>query len=721
MQLPAFAAGSVTLAWDPSTDPTVTGYNVYYGGASGTYTNEICAGNATNVTISDLVQGATYYFAATTFAASGMESPFSSEVSYLVPPNVPPLNQPPTLDPISDLTTNENAGLQMVNLSGITSGAASENQVLHVTAVSSNLTLIPNPTVNYTSPNTSGTLTFTPVSNASGTALIAVTVNDGGTSNNVITRTFTVTVNAVDTSSTNQLPTLDPISDLTTNENARLQTVSLSGITSGATNENQVLHVTAVSGNTGLIPNPTVNYTSANTTGTLTFTPVTNANGTAIITVTVNDGGTINSNVIQFFTVTVNAVNQLPTMNAIGNLVINENAILQTVNLSGITSGAANENQVLTVTASSSNTGLIPNPTVNYTGTNSTGSLTFTPVVNKTGAATVTVTVNDGGTSNNIVTRTFTVTVNAVNQLPTLDPLNSLILYKDAKVQKVDLSGITAGAANEKQKIKVTAASDNLGLIRSAKISYASPHTTGLLIFAPVVNMTGTAAITVTVNDGEASNNIVTQTFTVTVIAPPPPTFDAINDITISEDATLQTNMVTGISCVATNENPKLKLIVRSSNLSLIHNPSVKYHNPGSTATLRFKPVPKKTGTTTITVTLEDNARKINKSFTRTFMITVLSNSVATPAVATQTVTDLTGGLVPVTLESLGYANGKYALTVAGVPGYGPAVSGGTCVIEASTDLVNWVPVATNTVPFTFVDANASQFTRRFYRTVSIP
>jgi hypothetical protein len=659
----------VTLAWDPSTDPTVTGYNVYYGEASGTYTNPVNAGNATNVTISGLVQGTTYYFAATTYASSDMEmeSPFSSEVSYQVPLDVP-IVKPPTLDPISDLTTNENAGLQ---------------------------------------------------------------------------------------------------------------TVSLSGITSGATNENQVLHVTAVSGNTGLIPNPTVNYTSANTTGTLTFTPVTNANGTAIITVTVNDGGTINSNVTQFFTVTVNAVNQRPTMNAIGNLVINENARLQTVSLSGITSGAANENQVLTVTASSSNTGLIPNPTVNYTSANTTGTLTFTPVVNKTGAATVTVTVNDGGTSNNIVTRTFTVTVNAVNQLPTLDPLNSLIIYEDAKVQKVDLSGITAGAANEKQKIKVTAASDNLGLIRSAKISYTSPHTTGRLTFAPVVNMTGTAAITVTVNNGGASNNIVTQTFTVTVIAPPLPTFDAINDITVSENAALQAITVTGISGVATNEKPKLKLTVKSSNPSLVHKPSVKYHNPDTTATLSFKPAPKKTGTTIITVTLKDQARKINNTFTRTFMITVLSNNVATPAVASRTVTnstnsapadltgklvkktgttinnaftgtsmitvlsnnvatpaaasqtvtdstnsapaDLTGELVPVTLESLGYANGQYALTVAGAPGYGPAVSGGTCVIEASTDLVNWVPVATNTVPFTFVDTNASQFTRRFYRTVSIP
>jgi hypothetical protein len=169
-----------------------------------------------------------------------------------------------------------------------------------------------------------------------------------------------------------------------------------------------------------LIPNPTVNYTSANSTGSLTFTPVANGSGAATITVTVNDGGASNNIVTRTFTVTVNAVNQTPTLNAISNLTINKNASLQTVNLSGITSGAANENQTLTVTAVSSSTGLIPNPTVNYTSANSTGSLTFTPVVNKTGTATVTVTVKDGGKSNNIVTRTFTATVNAVNPTPTI-------------------------------------------------------------------------------------------------------------------------------------------------------------------------------------------------------------------------------------------------------------------------------------------------------------
>jgi hypothetical protein len=43
------------------------------------------AGNETNAVIVGLVDGVTYYFAATTYAASGMESPFSEEVSYTPP------------------------------------------------------------------------------------------------------------------------------------------------------------------------------------------------------------------------------------------------------------------------------------------------------------------------------------------------------------------------------------------------------------------------------------------------------------------------------------------------------------------------------------------------------------------------------------------------------------------------------------------------------------
>src|SRR6202008_4167845 len=100
------------------------------------------------------------------------------------------------------------AGPQTINLTGISSGVVTENQPLTVTAVSSNPSLVPNPSVNYNSPQTTGSLTFTPVPTANGTATITVTVNDGQSQNNIVSRTFTVTVNPV-----NDLPTISSIAD----------------------------------------------------------------------------------------------------------------------------------------------------------------------------------------------------------------------------------------------------------------------------------------------------------------------------------------------------------------------------------------------------------------------------------------------------------------------------------------------------------------------------
>ncbi|MGH7951699.1 MAG: hypothetical protein ACREFE_07240 [Limisphaerales bacterium] len=79
------AESAPILSWDASPDPAVAGYNVYYGGASGNYTNVISVGNVTNAAISGLVEGATYYFAATAVDTNGVESVFSAELSYTMP------------------------------------------------------------------------------------------------------------------------------------------------------------------------------------------------------------------------------------------------------------------------------------------------------------------------------------------------------------------------------------------------------------------------------------------------------------------------------------------------------------------------------------------------------------------------------------------------------------------------------------------------------------
>jgi hypothetical protein len=620
--LTIFAAPSITLAWDPSPDTSVVGYKVYWGIATRTYTNSLSAGGATTLTISNLVAGRTYYFAATAYDTNGIESDYSVEASGSVA--LP--NQQPTLNVIGNVAINEGAGIQTVNLSGITSGATNENQTLTVTATSSNPGLIPNPAVNYTSPSTTGSLTFGPAAFQYGTSTITVTVDDGAASNNIVSRTFIVTVNSV-----NQAPTLNALTSVTIQENAGTQTVNLSGISSGATNENQTLTVTATSSNPGLIPNPTVNYTSPNATGSISFAPVALGVGNSTITVSVNDGGASNNIVSRTFTVTVNGVNQQPTLNAIADVNVNENAGTQTVNLSGISSGATNEFQTLTVTATSSNPGLIPNPTVTYTTPNATGSLTLAPVAFGFGSSVITVTVNDGGASNNIITRTFNVTVNPVNQTPTLNALTAVTINENAGVQTVNLSGISSGATNESQTLTVTATSSNTGLIPNPTVNYTSPNATGSLTFAPAAFGFGTSTITVTVNDGGTSNNIVSRTFVVTVNAVnQPPTLDALTDVTINENAALQTVGLTGISSGATNESQVLSVNASSSNTGLIPAPTVTYTSPNATGSLSFKPVTNQFGTAIVTVTVRDSGTS-NNLVTRTFNVTV--NAVNNPPV----------------------------------------------------------------------------------------
>jgi hypothetical protein len=188
------AAKSVTLSWNSNTEPNVAGYNVYLGIQSGVYTNVQNAGNSTNILLNGLATGVRYYFAVTAYSTAGIESDYSSEVSYLVSAAG---NNPPTLNAITNRTILEDAGIQTVGLSGISSGSTNETQTLTVVATSSNPGLIPNPTITYTSPAATGVLNFSSVSNAFGTATITVTVNDGQSLSNTFSRTFSVTVNPV--------------------------------------------------------------------------------------------------------------------------------------------------------------------------------------------------------------------------------------------------------------------------------------------------------------------------------------------------------------------------------------------------------------------------------------------------------------------------------------------------------------------------------------------
>lgn len=73
-------AQSLTVAWDPSADPSVVGYIVYAGRQSGEYTSTFDVGNATSF-VYGVVPDQTYFFAVASYAENGVAGSLSPEVS----------------------------------------------------------------------------------------------------------------------------------------------------------------------------------------------------------------------------------------------------------------------------------------------------------------------------------------------------------------------------------------------------------------------------------------------------------------------------------------------------------------------------------------------------------------------------------------------------------------------------------------------------------------
>jgi hypothetical protein len=73
---------TLTLAWDPSVDPSVVGYVLSYGTASGSYTTQLDAGNSSSIVVANLDDHSIYYFPVQSYDIAQHLSPRSAEVIY---------------------------------------------------------------------------------------------------------------------------------------------------------------------------------------------------------------------------------------------------------------------------------------------------------------------------------------------------------------------------------------------------------------------------------------------------------------------------------------------------------------------------------------------------------------------------------------------------------------------------------------------------------------
>jgi prepilin-type N-terminal cleavage/methylation domain-containing protein len=151
-----------------------------------------------------------------------------------------------------------------------------------------------------------------------------------------------------------------------------------------------------------------VNGVLGGTPPNLTYTPNADFNGSDALTFRVSDGTATSSPAT--VSITVVAVNDPPFFDGIANRAVNVDAPTQNVTITGIAPGPTNEaGQTVTLTTTSSDPAIVPNPTIS--GTGATRTLSYQPVANASGTATITVTANDGQSQNNTFFRTFTITI----------------------------------------------------------------------------------------------------------------------------------------------------------------------------------------------------------------------------------------------------------------------------------------------------------------------
>jgi CSLREA domain-containing protein len=265
--------------------------------------------------------------------------------------------------------------------------------------------------------------------------------------------TASISVTAV-----NDPPSFTKGPDQTVAEDAGPQTVAAwaTGISAGPNEPAQTVSFIVTNDNSGLFSvQPAINPA-----GSLTYTPATDANGFATVTVRAQDtGGTSNGgsnqSAAQTFTITVNAVNDNPVTGADTDFGTSEDSgeILILTNLTandkpGPVTATDEASQTLTITGVTAGSG----GTVRI----NSGNIYFTPADDFHGNATFTYTVQDSGGAT--ATGTVTVPVSPVADMPYVDNVMDIdedtqsgamtinvSPFDGAEVTHFQITGITGG------------------------------------------------------------------------------------------------------------------------------------------------------------------------------------------------------------------------------------------------------------------------------------
>ncbi len=271
---------------------------------------------------------------------------------------------------IPDVTADEDAAPATINLDGVFGDIDSD-----IPAVTETLLSNDNPSL-VSAAVTGDTLTLEYQADQHGTAVITVQGEAGG---QTAEDTFTVTVNPVDDPpvAENEIP------DVTADEDSEETVTDLTGVFSDTDNDDASVAISVQSVSTPSLIAATV------VGKTLTLEYRENQNGSATVVILAESGG---KTVTDEFVVTVNPVDDPPTISVVEDQITDRNDTAGPVRFT-VSDPDGDE---LTVSADSSDTGLVPDENIILAGADEDRTVTVTPGPGTHGEAVITLTVSDG-------------------------------------------------------------------------------------------------------------------------------------------------------------------------------------------------------------------------------------------------------------------------------------------------------------------------------------
>ena len=645
------AAGSLTVTASSSNTTLAPVANISFGGsgANRTVTVTPAAGESGTSTITVTVDDGT------------------DDTSTNFTLTVTAANTPPTISAISNQSTAQDTPTSAIAFTvGDAETAAGS---LTVTASSSNTTLAPVSNITFAGSGANRTVTVTPAAGESGTSTITITVDDG---TDDASTNFTLAVTAA-----NAPPTISAISDQSTPENTPTSAIAFT--IGDPDNGIGTLTVTATSSNTTLVPNANVALGGSGANRTVTLTPSPNESGTTTITITVSDGTESTST---DFTLTVNDVNAPPTISAIGDQTTTENTATGAIafTVSDAETAAAD----LTVTASSSNTSLVPVANITFGGSGGSRTVTIEPGGSQSGTATITITVSDGTST---ASTDFLLTVDAVNDAPTITPISDQATSENTPTPAIPFN--IGDAETPAASLLVSATSSVTSLVSNGNIDLGGSGSERTITLTPTAGQSGTTEITINVSDGTATTSI---SFTLTVSSvDDAPTITAIPDQTTTEDVATAALPFT----LGDPDTPIADLVVTgsSSNKTLVPDANIVVSGSDISRTVTITPAADQSGTTTITLTVSDGAATASTTFDVT--VTAVNDPPVISAIADQT-TDESTATPAIAFKVTDVDTPAASLVVSGTSSNVTLVPNGNIVVGGSGENRNVVVTPAN-------------------------